>query len=207
MKNCKGFTTLELMIATGVGILVVGGAASVMRMGNVISSKTFTDNQAKEMLSRAIARMAPTIREAKGVDTEESDDSTLDVVLPQRDTTGEFVRPLQDGDDTMFYLSDPTGDPDVVGTILWRAVNGTPDKEWSMRKDKGAIDLHMDGLRFKYSPDEDDPDTIQISVSALIDGHTVSVTRNLKSKIAMRNHASGSDDTSDDNNDDSNTTN
>src|SRR4051794_1613396 len=119
MKAAKGFTILELMIATGIGVLVVGGAMGVMHMGDVISSKTFSDNQAKEMLSRAIARMAPQIREAKGVDGDESDDSTLDVVLPDRDATGRFVRPLQDGDDYMFYLSDKTGDPDVSGTILW----------------------------------------------------------------------------------------
>jgi len=203
MNHSKGFTTLELMVSTGLAILVIGGAAGMLRMGDTIGSKTFTDNQAKEMLSRAINRMAPSIRQAKGVDGDESDDTTLDVVLPDKDSSGDLIRPLTDGDDIMFYLSDPSGDPNVEGTILWRAVNGEPDKQWAMRKDKGAIDLHMDGLHFDYLPDADDPDTVQISLSALVNGRTVTVTRNLTTKIAMRNHKSNTDDTNDDNTDDS----
>ena len=109
------------------------------------------------------------------------------VRLQFREVEHDQILPLEDGDYYHFYFSGESGSWLTEGPILWRAVNGVPDVEWSMRTTKGTVDLGEFEAVFEYFPPAN-PDLVRLTVATTVKSGSKEVTRELHTEFLMRNH-------------------
>jgi hypothetical protein len=109
--------------------------------------------------------MTPNIRAARRVVTEKSSSTKLTIQMPAYDAAGNLIVPMVDGKQVTYYLSGMTGSAVSNGTILWRAVNGTPDNTWSLGGGKGRVVLGSQGMTFSYYPTVN-PENVTINLVA-----------------------------------------
>lgn len=191
IKRSCGFTLIETIAAMAILLLCLGLVAPMIRTTKQIWNQTSMDSQNKELLAQAVLRIAPTIRNGLMTDTAHSTSHQLVVITPYVDpVTKTYVFPLTGGDSTAFYLSDTSGDPKKPGTILWRSVNGTPDKNWSLRSGKGRLDLGTSNLTFSYDVPSD-PSLVTVSVYSTQWNGNKPVSASANSTILLRNHQIG----------------
>lgn len=151
MRARRGVTLVETLTAAGLLVLSVLGLGALTSAGGRLWARADAGASAKQVLALAMGRMEPTLRSALRVDTSQTTGSRLTVVLPRIDsTTNKYVVPLEAGAVVSFYLSDATGSTSATGTILWRSVNGTPDRSWSLRGARPVVDLGAAGLTFQH---------------------------------------------------------
>ena len=186
-RSQRAFTLVEIQVATVVGLMVLGLVAGSLSLVNSIWDRTIAQNDAKEILYRVESRIAPTFREALRVEPSQSNSSMAMVVLPKLDSKGNHVLPLEDGDFYHFYFSDESGSWQTEGRILWRAVNGHPDREWSMRGEEGDVNLGEFEAVFEYLP-LNDPDLVRLAVATKMKSRNQEVTRQLHTEFHLRNH-------------------
>ena len=184
----RGTTLPEVLIG---GVIAM---FSVMLMGTSshFSKRVYEDGSAaetvKHTLTFAVERMSPDVRTAMKVKTDQSTSTQLVLVQPAVDTTsasGAYQLPLTAGNTVSFYLGDSHGVAGQ-GTILWRAVNGTPDTSWSMESGRGQVDLKTTNLTFTYLP-ASDPSSVQITVTANRTGYST-ISETAASEMFLRNH-------------------
>jgi len=132
-----------------------------------------------------VQRISPDLRNAFRVD-ESSTDKRLTVILPKEDGAGGYLVPLADGDRISYYLSDASGDPAMTGGILWRALNGQPDRTWSLRKGKGKLDLGNQLLTFDFDPNSKVQSVQLVLGSTQWDGKQ-RATRSVTTAVFLRN--------------------
>lgn len=161
----RAITLTELLIAMSIMGFLGTSAVGLLRLTFNSWNKTTAENQAKEEVSKAVRKMEPTIRAAMHIH-ESSTPSMLVLAMPKKDSN-EVVLPLEEGDLISFYLSDKTGKVGTPGTVLWRAKNGVPDKTWSLRNGRPAIDFGSgpNSLKFEY-PVTEEPLGVQLAVVA-----------------------------------------
>ena len=186
-RKVSGFTLIEVQVSALIGIMVLGMVAGSIHLVNSLWGKADAENNAKEMLYRVESRMAPTFREALRVVPSFSNSEMAMVVLPKLDSEGDPVIPLEDGDFYHFYFSDEFGSWDTEGPILWRAVNGIPDQDWSMRGQRGVIDLGEFIVEFQYLP-LNDPDFVRLAIETRMKSGSKEVTKHLYTDFHLRNH-------------------
>jgi hypothetical protein len=186
LRKRRGITLVEVVMATGVALLVVGGMASVSRETNRMWQHSSATISAKQTLYLTAERLAPTLRAALRVDPSRSSTTRLTVILPRLDAGGNCILPLEDGDSYSFYLSDLTGSTGATGTVLWRAVNGVPDSAWSLRGGDAKVDLGTSGLSFGYLPSTD-PERVELRISTTQSEGSLSVAHTATTEVYLRN--------------------
>jgi len=160
-----GSTLVEVLVAFNLLLLVLFGAASLCRVGNLLYHRINAESGCTETTSRALIRLGAVLYTALRVEMSQSTSSRLVVVLPRTDSTGSYIVPLEDGPVVTIYLGDDSGTPSDTGTILWRAVGGVPDRDWSLRGSRPVVALSPGGLCFRY-PAVTTPTGVQVSVTA-----------------------------------------
>lgn len=169
----RGTTLVELLMTASIMTFVAYTGVALLRNTFQSWTKTTTENQAKEAISRTIRKIEPSMRAALHVD-ESSTDRVLTLVMPKT-SNGEIVVPLEGGDSVSFYLSDMDGTEAGRGSILWRAVNGRPDKKWSLRNGHAVLDLGSGatGMTFEY-PSKEEKNGVELQVQVK-EGHNKNV--------------------------------
>ena len=159
----RGTTLIELLMTASIMIFVAYTGVALLRNTFQSWNKTTTEAQAKEAISRTIRKIEPTMRAALHID-ESSTDRVLTLVMPKT-SNGEIVVPLEGGDLISFYLSDMDGKEPGKGSVLWRSVNGRPDKKWALRNAHAVLDLGSgaDGMTFEY-PAEEEKNGVELQV-------------------------------------------
>jgi hypothetical protein len=176
------------MLGTSISLLLLSGVLAMTRVAALSWFQTDAEVSSKQVLSLAAARMAPSIRAALRVDVAGSGTNKVSVVLPRIDTaTGLYKTPMEPGDTHTFYLSNATGALGAQGTLLWRAVNGTPDTQWSLRSGRGAMDLRTAGLTLAYSGDLNDPRGVQLTLASRRRSGLNEISRTAVTEIFLRN--------------------
>lgn len=181
----RGFTLLELSVALWILLFATFALLTLMSWGGMVWYQSTAREQSKSVLYLAVQRMSPDIRNAYRIDPSQ-DRRSLTVVLPQEDGAGGYAIPLADGKRITFYLSDTTGTRSCDGNILWRAIDGKPDSDWSLRKGKAKLDLGSQSLTF--TPDTaNKPQSVEFSLgSTQWDGKS-RVMRSVSATVVLRN--------------------
>jgi hypothetical protein len=187
-RSRRGISIPEFALAAGISLMITTAVVALTRVASLTWYQADAEIAAKQVVTMASNRIGPSIRSALRVDVAGSSSTRLVLVLPRTDGSGGYVLPLQAGDTHAFYLSDRTGSPSAPGTILWRAVNGTPDAGWSLRGTRGRIDLGTAGLAFAYD-NATDPNSVQITLNTRQSNGQGSLTRTARTEIALRNKA------------------
>jgi hypothetical protein len=188
MRRRRGITVLEVVLGTSISLLLLSGVVGMTRVAALSWYQTDAEVSSKQALALAAARMAPSIRAALRVNVANSGTNKVTVVLPKIDTaTGLYKTPMEAGDTHTFYLSDATGGLSRQGTLLWRAVNGVPDSQWSLRSGRGALDLGTAGLTLAYSGDLNDPRGVQLTLVSRRRNGLKEISRTAVTEIFLRN--------------------
>jgi hypothetical protein len=166
LRSRRGITLVETIVTAAIFVLGAVAMANLGRLGTRSYARADARATVKQVLGRALLRMAPTIRGAFRVDVANSSSTRLALVMPLTDSSGNTIVPLADGRTIAFYLSDTTGAVGAPGTILWRSVNGTPDSSWAMRGGVAQTDLGTAALTFAYTPAAS-PESVQVTVTAI----------------------------------------
>lgn len=120
LRNQKGTTLVEIIIAAGLLALVLVGTLALLINMLSIWSKGASGTSANAYASLAIRKVALQIEEGKYASV---DSGKLVVAFPYYDeSTGDYVR-TQTGITATYYLSGETGD-ESTGTYLWKSVGG-----------------------------------------------------------------------------------
>jgi hypothetical protein len=136
----------------------------------------------------ALQQVAPSIRAARRVVAAQSSANRLTLQLPAYDGAGNLILPMVDGDVVSYYLSDRSGSIGIDnGTILWRSVNGVPDREWSLGGGKGRVVVGPQGLTFSYYPSAANAETVTVSVTATSVSGTRKDTLPTSQEVVLRN--------------------
>jgi len=184
----RGFTLIEFMAAMFIMLLCLSVISPMIRTTSKLWTSTTGDRQNKELLSRAVQKLSPTLRNTLRVDTSATTAHYLVVILPKQDPiTGAYIYPLQDGKAYAYYLSDTSGDPNKKGTILWRSVSGTPDKNWSLRSGKGGIDFGTSNLSFSFD-DATNPSTVTMTAFSTQWQSNKPLSATVSATVLLRNH-------------------
>jgi hypothetical protein len=189
MRRRRGMTVIEVVMAAGMGVLVLVAAGMLVRLAHSTWYRSSAEDDATEVLQQAIRRFSPDVRAGLRVHSTKSSSSRLVVVLPKTGTDGKYVVPLADGAEVSFYLSDTTGALDKTGTILWRSVNSVPDTAWSLQGDEGRVDLGVASLAFTYYPSVTDARSVQVSVTTRQGDVNGCVSRSASTEIYLRNRS------------------
>lgn len=184
----RAFTVIEVLLSAFISALLIGGIAGLMSSLNAMAGRSLADYAAKEILFRATGKMAPSIRSAMIVNPS-SDATHLILEEPLVNADGSLALPLQAGDETEFYLSDSTGSLSAAGTILWKAVNGVPDRKWAYMGSAPNVDISPGSLQFTYSPNAADPTQVQIDVSTTKTTPQTAINCSIYSVVSLRNHS------------------
>ncbi len=191
MRNERGMTLTEMMTAsflTLVGCIVL---AETMRFGRVQWSRGTADEEARRTLTMASARIAPDVREALRI-APSSNERILTVVLPKLGPDGRYVVPLQEGNHVSFYLSDQAGGiphglaVSPTRTVLWRAVNGIPDKSWALRGGRAIVQLDKGGLGFGFEAFW--ASSVTVSLTTLVPPQSYAKPAQVATRLVLRNH-------------------
>jgi len=169
-KYSKGFTMIEVMVASMIMVLIFGGTAAMMvatmhcYQSEVTQSGTDTD------AVMAMQLIVKDVREARSV-TITTNGSHLVVTPPLRLAAGYYDRTQSDANNQVdYYLSDATGATNGTGTCLWRdTVNANPQ----------LIKKDVSSLTFEYG-DDDEVATHHSSIKITI-RTTASISRGTRS--------------------------
>jgi hypothetical protein len=190
-SKVSGFTLIEVAVATLIMLLCLGLLSPMIRGTGQIWVKSTADKANKELLSQAMLKMSPFLRNALKVDIANSGVHNLVVVIPQIDkVTGGYTFPLVAGDSVAFYLSDTTGSPSKSGTILWQSINGTPNSKWSLRSGKGAIDFGTSNLSFAFD-NPGDPSLVTVTSYSTQWAGAKPESASDSTTVLLRNHQLG----------------
>jgi hypothetical protein len=132
---------------------------------------TFARYGTQSSSQNALGRIESLVREARGVDTTTSTSTRLTLQAPKYQNSS-LVLPLQNGSVYSFYLSDSSGRTDRTGTILWRMVDGAPDRTWSMMGSHPRVETSPGGLKFTYLPNNNDPAAVTVEITTASAGKT-----------------------------------
>ncbi len=179
-------TATELVIAASLSMLCLGVAIPQMRFSQNAWHRADAEVHAKQVLAEVEGRLAPSIRNSLRIDEAQSTPTSVTLVMPLKTASGSYALPLTGGDRISYYLSDTSGAPTAVGTILWRAVNGTPDTAWSLRNGRGAVNLGTAGLTFTYTPTTN-VQSVRLSVSTSKTSGTIATARSATTEVFLRN--------------------
>lgn len=162
----RGLSLVEVQLAGGAALLLLGILLSFTRFSNLTWHDALASGDAQQTSQSTILRLAPTIRAARSVVGSTSGTSRVTLQLPAYDAGGNLLLPLQNGEVISYYLSDATGSPSAAnGSILWRAINGEPDRFWSMRGNVGRVIVKPGGLRFAYYPNAAAAETVTVTIT------------------------------------------
>jgi hypothetical protein len=157
-------TALELLASMGVMLLVLGSLAGLARLSRMIWAGTFGRYGTQSSAQIALGRIEPLLREARYVVMGTSTSSRLTIQMPKYQNNS-LMLPLQNGNVYSFYLSDTSGRTDRTGTILWRMVDGAPDRSWSMIGTRPRVETSAGGLKFTYLPNNSDPAAVTVEIT------------------------------------------
>jgi hypothetical protein len=175
---------MEVLVTATVFValaLLVGG---LTESSGKMWARAQAQNAAQEVIATAVGRLEPTVLEGRRIDTALSDDTSLTVVLTRVDGAGKVVLPPEDGDRVTFYLSNKGGGREDHGTVLWRSINGRPDRRWAMRRGTPVTDFGTRGLRFSYPS----PHTVTLTVTTEQWAGPRTLERDASSTLFLRNH-------------------
>ena len=162
----RGLSLVEVQLAAGAALMLLGILLSFTRFSNLSWHDALAAGDAQQTSQGTILRIAPTIRAARSVVASASGTNRVTLQLPAYDGAGNLVLPMQDGDIISYYLSDSTGAPGAAnGNILWRSVNGEPDRFWSMRAGAGRVIVKPAGLWFAYYPNAAAAETVTVTIT------------------------------------------
>jgi hypothetical protein len=186
-RSHPGLSLIEVILGLALSTMAITGMVSLLRLANVMWVDSGAEDTAKNTMTRAMDRMAPSIRGALSVVVAESTATRLTLTMPQVDfVTGLLVHPLQPGDEISYYLSDVTGSPAVTGgTILWRSLNGQPDPAWSLSTTM-RVNLATSGLQFSYEPAAE-PESVTVQVTTPPPTAGTTGPRSMNTTIFIRN--------------------
>lgn len=185
-RTRRGFTLIEVVIASGVTMMV---------LSSIVFFSTFQARSWQEATAvygsqrpgqTAVELLAPSVRAARSVVVGSSSATRLTLQMPKYDSSGNLVIPLADGDILSFYLSDATGDPARPGSILWRSKNDTPDGTWSIPGGKGRVLLSSGALGFSYFPAAS-PETVTVTINTSKTIGSKTVTYPTSTEVLLRN--------------------
>jgi hypothetical protein len=183
-RRSRGVTLIEMLVCGSVFLalaLLVGGLSdSSVKMW----ARGQAGSEAQQVMAVAVGRIEPTIMGARRIDTDASGERSLTVVLPRVGAGGQVVLPPEDGDRVTFYLANKGGHREEDGTILWRSINGAPDRRWAMRHGQPVTNLGTTGLRFTYPA----PHTVAVTIATEQWAGSKSVGRDVSSTLFLRNH-------------------
>jgi Tfp pilus assembly protein PilW len=182
----RGISLFEVVLASTIGSFVVAILATFSILEGRSWHKTNAVSLTQQNTQLALQLMSPTIRAAHSVVTSQTTSSMLVLRMPAYDASGNLIVPIQDGNTTSFYLSDTSGSTSKSGTILWRAVNGTPDSAWSLKSGAARVTLSSGGLSFSLIP-SGDPDSVVVNLTANATSGTQSSTLSTSKQIVIRN--------------------
>jgi type II secretory pathway component PulJ len=187
----SGFTLIEAAVAMLIMLLCLSLLSPMIRGTGQLWAKSTADKANKELMSQAMLKMSPYLRNALRVDVPNSGAHNLVVVIPQvDDLAGGYTFPLVAGDSVAFYLSNITGSPDKSGTILWQSVNGVPNSKWSLRSGKGAIDFGNSNLSFSFD-NPSDPNLVTITAYSTQWAGAKPESASDSTTVLLRNHQLG----------------
>jgi len=169
----RGATLIELIVASGVTVIVLFSLAGFSRFQAVAWQNVNGDYATVDTAKLALQKLGPSIRQARRVVMASSTASQITLQMPAYDGSGNLVVPMQDGQLLSYYLSDGSGSPSQPGSILWKSVNGVADRTWSMRGNTGRYVLSTGGLTFTYAPAAA-PTSVIVSVAAVASGRSFS---------------------------------
>lgn len=147
IKWRRGISLVEVITASGILLSSISALALLGQVQSRMWVRAGANMEVKQALAQAVGRMESSIQSAMRVDTTRSSQNTLTVVLPGAYSPSTAT--LSDGDAISFYLSDTSGNPGRRGSLLWRSVNGVPDRQWTYRGGS-ATDFGTAGLSFTY---------------------------------------------------------
>ncbi len=161
----RGMSLVEVMVAGTIALWMTTLLVGMASFHSRVWQNGMADGSAQMSGQMAVQRMAPQVRTARKVLSAQSSSTVLMLQMPKYDANGNLIIPMQDGVTEKYYLSDTSGKMDVKdGTILWRAVNGTADRGWSLQNGKGRIVVAAaDGIQFSYYP-ANDPETVTVTI-------------------------------------------
>ncbi len=123
MKNRRGFTLLEMMISTGILLLVVTSATSVAMQAGHSFDRNTAQLDADRSASASVQRMMLDLEEAKQVTVQST--TSMRVFFPQVDTNGYYIRSALDNVNTIdYFLGTSAGVASTSGDCLVRQQAG-----------------------------------------------------------------------------------
>lgn len=184
----RGLSILEVQVAAIAGLMILATLLGFTRFDSLVWHGAMAGSTAQQAAQGTVLRLAPGIRAARNVVSPGSGATQLTLQLPAYDGTGALVVPLQNGQVLSYYLSDSTGAPSVAGgTILWRSVNGEPDRIWSMRGSQGRVVLTSGGLQFSYYPSVSAAETVTVTITGTGTAGTRTSQMTTSQEILLRN--------------------
>lgn len=159
----KGFTLVEVMVASMIMVGIFLGTASMMisTMHCYESEVTQIDTDTDAVM--AMQLIVRDVRESRSVDIT-ANGTHLTITPPYRVEAGYFDRTLSDeGNLVDYYLSNQSGSTNASGTCLWRQ---------EADQDARLVKKDVDSLVFEYGDDDQDAlkhSSIKITIRTKID--------------------------------------
>jgi Tfp pilus assembly protein PilV len=187
-RSRRGLTMLEVLLSGSLMLGVVFILAGLARFLSMFWQQGMAVTSTQLTSQMALQQVAPSIRAARRVVAAQSSANRLTLQLPAYDGAGNLILPMVDGDVVSYYLSDRSGSIGIDnGTILWRSVNGVPDREWSLGGGKGRVVVGPQGLTFSYYPSAANAETVTVSVTATSVSGTRKDTLPTSQEVVLRN--------------------
>jgi len=183
-KHSKGFTMIEVMVASMIMVLIFGGTAAMMvsTMHCYQSEVAQTDTDTDAVM--AMQLIVKDVREARSV-TITTNGTHLIVTPPLRMTDGYYDRTQSDSNNQVdYYLSNSTGSTTQTGMCLWRkTVNNYPV----------LIKKNVSSLTFEYGDDDEiatHHSSIKITINTLATINRGSRSTQLTQRVVyLRNYS------------------
>jgi hypothetical protein len=181
----RGSSLVEVLVAGAIGLLVFSAVAPFVRLNRFLWESTLSDVDTQRAAQSAAHEMARQIRLARGVVTASSGSARLTLRLPRLDGAGRLVVPIADGDVVAYYVGNSQGGATESGGYLWRSVNGTPDRSWSVIQGRPRTPVAAGGLQFTYFPTAD-PESVIFRL-VVSNGGTPPRTFTSSQEVVIRN--------------------
>lgn len=182
----SGATLVEMLLTSSVLVLIGLVSINFNKVGTVSWDDCAADHRSELAAELGMQRLAPLIRAARSVTVASSSATVLTLQMPKYDSGNNVLVPLQNGDVDAFYLSDTTGSQQASGGILWRSVNGVPDRIWSLEGSRGRVTLASGGLNFTYNPTSA-PESVTVSLQATATLENTTRTFSTRQEVVLRN--------------------
>lgn len=201
MRRQRGLTLIEVLLATVLTALVLGGVLGIFGFVMRQWGGQVSRSNALQAANLGMDRMTKEMRHAILYESVDAYGVSNVFTFPNnKDSAGNYVPAwsggklqYQPGTRVRFYLSDTTGDPAVAGPILWREylpVGGswTIDSAWSLQPGSSARGQVANVTELSFSTTGMPANTVRVALTIQVREGSQTTAYTVKRDVYLSNH-------------------